>query len=52
MYSDPLLEAYSVIMLDDIHERSLNTDMLIGFLKKIMYKRQNQLKLIISSATL
>ena len=38
-------------MLDDIHERSINTDILIGFLKKIMIKRKD-LKLILSSATL
>lgn len=38
-------------MLDDIHERSINTDILLGFLKKIMYKRKD-LKLILSSATL
>jgi HrpA-like RNA helicase len=38
-------------MLDDIHERSINTDVLIGFLKKIMFKRRD-LKLILSSATL
>lgn len=47
-----MLESYSVVMLDDIHERSLNTDMLIGFLKKIMYRRAGSLKLIVSSATL
>lgn len=51
LYSDPLLNEYSVLMLDDVHERSLNTDILLGFLKKIMFKRKD-LKLIISSATL
>ncbi len=51
LYNDPLLDQYSVLMLDDIHQRSLNTDVLIGFMKKIMKKRKD-LKLIISSATL
>ena len=51
MMGDPLLSDYSVIMVDDIHERSLNTDLLLGLLKKIRRKRPD-LKLIVSSATL
>lgn len=48
---DPLLQEYSVVMVDDIHERSIESDILLGLLKKIQKKRKD-LKLIISSATL
>ena len=52
MLVDPLLSQYSVLMIDDCHERSLYTDIILGLLKKIRRKRQDDLKLIISSATL
>ena len=48
---DPLLQEYSIVMVDDIHERSIESDILLGLLKKIQKKRKD-LKLIISSATL
>lgn len=51
MMADPLLKRYSVIMLDEAHERTINTDVVIGLLKKIQKKRP-ELKIIISSATL
>eukprot|EP00794_Sanderia_malayensis_P009822 gene9822-10830_t len=51
MMADPLLSKYSVIMLDEAHERTLYTDIIAGLLKKILKKRTD-LKLIVSSATL
>ncbi|KAI9334709.1 putative ATP-dependent RNA helicase DHX35 [Obelidium mucronatum] len=48
---DPLLSKYSVVMIDEAHERSLYTDIMLGILKKIMKKRP-ELRVIISSATL
>lgn len=37
---DPLLTAYSVVMLDEAHERTIYNDILFGLLKKIMRKRE------------
>jgi len=51
MMSDPLLSRYSVVMLDEAHERSLCTDVVIGLLKKIQ-RRRPELRIIVTSATL
>ncbi|KIK07287.1 hypothetical protein K443DRAFT_673549 [Laccaria amethystina LaAM-08-1] len=48
---DPLCSSYSVVMLDEAHERTIATDVLFGLLKKAV-KRRPDLKLIVTSATL
>lgn len=51
MFASPLLMQYSVVVLDEVHERSQMTDVLMGLLKKIAKKRKN-LKIVVSSATM
>lgn len=51
MMTDPLLDKYSVIIIDEVHERNLNTDLLLGLLKCILLQR-NDLKLILCSASM
>lgn len=49
--TDPLLKAYDTIIIDEAHERSLNIDFLLGYLKQILPRRPD-LKVIITSATI
>lgn len=49
--SDRFLSEYDTIIIDEAHERSLNIDFLLGYLKTLLPKRQD-LKLIITSATI
>ena len=48
---DPMLRNYSLLILDEAHERSLNIDFLLGYLKGLLAKRKD-LKLIVTSATI
>ncbi len=49
--TDPLLRQYDTILIDEAHERSLNIDFLLGYLKSVLARRR-ELKLIVTSATL
>jgi len=49
--TDPLLKQYDTIIIDEAHERSLNIDFLLGYLKQVLPRRPD-LKLIITSATI
>jgi ATP-dependent helicase HrpA len=51
MKLDPWMSKYSVIMVDEAHERSLNIDFVLGLLKRILMERKD-FKVIISSATM
>jgi ATP-dependent helicase HrpA len=48
---DPFLEQYDTLIIDEAHERSLNIDFLLGYIKQLLPKRP-ELKVIITSATI
>ena len=49
--TDPLLRQYDTLIIDEAHERSLNIDFLLGYLRRILPKRPD-LKVIVTSATI
>ncbi|PSK60491.1 hypothetical protein B9Z65_641 [Elsinoe australis] len=49
--TEPDLDKYSCIIMDEAHERALNTDVLMGLIKKVLARRRD-LKLIVTSATM
>ena len=49
--SDPLLKAYDTIIIDEAHERSLNIDFLLGYIRQILPRRPD-LKVVVTSATI
>ena len=49
--NDPLLKAYDTLIIDEAHERSLNIDFLLGYLREILPRRPD-LKIIVTSATI
>ncbi|KAJ4287995.1 DEAH-box RNA helicase prp16 [Kalmusia sp. IMI 367209] len=49
--NEPDLDRYSCIIMDEAHERALNTDVLMGLIKKVLARRRD-LKLIVTSATM
>ena len=49
--NDSMLEKYSAIIMDEAHERSLNTDVLFGILKDVA-KQRRDIKIIVTSATM
>lgn len=51
MKLDPWMSKYSVVMVDEAHERSLNIDFVLGLLKRILAERKD-FKVIVSSATM
>ena len=49
--TDPLLQAYDTLIIDEAHERSLNIDFLLGYLRQILPRRPD-LKIVVTSATI
>jgi ATP-dependent helicase HrpA len=49
--TDPLLRAYDTLIIDEAHERSLNIDFLLGYLRQMLPRRPD-LKIVVTSATI
>src|SRR6185503_2868941 len=52
LLEDPFLENIGAVILDEFHERSLNTDLAIALLKEVRQTIRDDLKIIVMSATL
>lgn len=55
MLHDPLLKRYSAVIVDEAHERTVGTDLVMGFLKNLVYSKRGEeegLKLVVMSATI
>ncbi|RPB04133.1 P-loop containing nucleoside triphosphate hydrolase protein [Choiromyces venosus 120613-1] len=52
MLHDPLLRRYSAVVVDEAHERTVGTDLVMGFLRGLVYGKRKGLKVIVMSATL
>eukprot|EP00667_Euglena_gracilis_P000188 EG_transcript_188 len=49
---DPLLRRYAVVIVDEVHERSMEMDLILGLLKSTLAKRSHNFRLVVTSATL
>lgn len=52
LMADPLLKNYTTVVIDEAHERTILSDMLMGFLKELLKKREDLFHVLIMSATL
>jgi ATP-dependent helicase HrpB len=52
LQDDPLLEGTAIVLLDEFHERSLDSDLVLGILRRIQQTLRDDLKVIIMSATI
>ncbi|MGC8627145.1 MAG: ATP-dependent RNA helicase HrpA [Acidimicrobiales bacterium] len=51
LHSDPVLERYDTLIIDEAHERSLNIDFILGYVKRLLPKRPD-LQVVVTSATI
>ncbi|CUS07588.1 unnamed protein product [Tuber aestivum] len=52
MLHDPLLKRYSAVVVDEAHERTVGTDLVMGFLRGLVYGERKGLKVVVMSATM